>query len=314
MKYWIGIDGGGTKTALEALGEDGSVRYARTGAANYNFIGMDAALSNIQTGIAALEIKPEDIQAISFGDPSIDNEPENSSSLAFRDRLREIAPGRPVFIRSDAYMALWAITRGNAGVCVIAGTGAMGIAEDGNGTVRFSGGWGRLAGDEGSGYYIAEQAIRAALRSADGIEKPTLLLDALLRFCGCREPRELIRVFYGGETFEIAPFSRCVAECAAQGDETAGAVLRDAGQKLFGIADSLIRRCEIADWLFTVGISGSVIQKDAVVRSVFEKLLRDHYPLSKVREPEISPEHAAVLYAVDQMRIHPETERQRGCI
>lgn len=297
MKYIIGVDGGGTKTALEAVGLDGSVRKSTAGALNYNFIGIDAALAHIRDGLSSMEIAPENVSAIAVGDPAIDDVPAGDASLAFLHRLEAMFPNVLVYIRSDAYMALYSLTRGAPGAAVIAGTGAMGIAEDDSGNVRFSGGWGRLTADEGGGYYIGTRAIRAALRYADGIDPPTMLLDELLKVCGCRNPRQLIEFFYGEPPFEAASFAASAAKCAESGDTAAVEILKEAGLRLYEMADSLLRKCGFADRVIPVGVTGSVIRKNPIVRAEFERLMCAAYPLAEIRESDISPEHAAVLYA-----------------
>ena len=51
QRYFVGVDGGGTKTALVALTPEGrEVAAAVCGPLNYNFIGVDAALDNLQGG------------------------------------------------------------------------------------------------------------------------------------------------------------------------------------------------------------------------------------------------------------------------
>ena len=297
MKYIIGVDGGGTKTALEAVGTDGSERKVTFGALNYNFIGIDAALSHIRDGLSAMEIVPENVSAIAVGDPAIDDYPVGDASLAFLHRLEAMLPNAAVYIRSDAYMALYSLTRGASGAAVIAGTGAMGIAEDDSGNVLFSGGWGRLTADEGGGFYIGTRAVRAALRYADGIDPPTILLDALLDFCGCRSPRQLIEAFYGNPPFAPASFASAVAQCAENGDAAALEILKDAAWRLYEMADSLLRKCGFTNRVIPVGTVGSVIRKNPIVRAEFERLMLAAYPLAEIRESDISPEHAAVLYA-----------------
>ena len=130
--------------------------------------------------------------------------------------------GVPVFLRSDAYITLFGLTGGlEPAVLQLAGTGAMAISQDRERNVEVAGGWGRLTGDEGSGYYIAMEAIKAALQAADQIAPATMLTGKLLEFFGVQSPRELIPVFYGESEPEFAAFSKIVDECAQQGDQTA---------------------------------------------------------------------------------------------
>ncbi len=297
QRYFVGVDGGGTKTALVAATADGKViSSAVCGPLNYNFIGLDAALKNLCEGIALLELHTGSIAAVGIGDPSIDDESESPMAKEFAARAAAFL-GAPVYVRSDAYMTLFALTGGKkAGVLIISGTGSMTIGEDDAGQIAVVGGWGRLTGDEGSGYYIGREGICAALRAADGVASKTDLTGAALKHFCVSAPRELISVFYGEEEPDIAGFSRCVAECAEKGDKVAKDILLDAATHLSRYASALLETCN-ADLL---GIWGSVLCKNDIVRQNFEDGVRERFPDVEIREPAISAELAAALYAVKQ--------------
>ena len=108
----------------------------------------------------------------------------------------------------------------------------------------------------------------------------------------------LISVFYGENEPDVAGFSRCVAECATNGDAVAEAVLLDAAAHLTRYASVLIEKCN-AD---LVGVWGSVLCKNATVRQAFEKGIREKFPNVEIREPAISAELAAALYAAQQQK------------
>ena len=294
-RYFVGVDGGGTKTALVAATADGRViSSAVCGPLNYNFIGHDAALENLVEGISLLDLPKGSIAAVGIGDPSIDDESESPMAQEFATRAATLLEA-PVYVRSDAYMTLFALTGGkNAGVLIISGTGSMTIGEDDAGEISVVGGWGRLTGDEGSGYYIGREGICAALRAADGVAPKTALTDAALAHFGVCAPRDLISVFYGEDEPDVAAFSRCVAECAAQGDKVSKDILIDAAAHLSRYASVLLEKCN-ADLL---GVWGSVLCKNNTVRQAFEAGVRERFPSVTICEPDKSAELAAALYAV----------------
>ncbi|MCQ2424643.1 MAG: hypothetical protein MJ070_00720 [Lachnospiraceae bacterium] len=296
-KIIIGIDGGGTKTALAAYREGTPVASAKTGPMNYNFIGADRAAENVLAGVRALGIPVGTIGAIGIGDPSIDDtvgtDPD-SVSAKFVSLLKK-ALGVQVFVRSDAYMTLFGLTEGRKpGVLILSGTGAMGIAQNPEGHLFLAGGWGRISGDEGSGYYIAVEAIKAALRAIDGIAPATALTDALTGYFGVGTPRELITRFYpeNGEP-DIAGFAEAAASCAEKGDACAKKILTDAAGFLASYASVLMERTGSR----TVGIYGSVLTRNRTVRAEFERLILEKYPDAGIMTPAVSPERAAAIYA-----------------
>ena len=298
-KYYIGVDGGGTKTAIAAFDENGNqVAESLSGPLNYNFIGLDEAINNLKEGISALGLPEGSIAAVGIGDPSIDDLPESENALAFLEKCREML-GVPVFVRSDVYMTLFALTEGKErGVLVISGTGSIAMGEDESGKTRIAGGWGRLSDDEGSGYYIGILGIRAALRCADGIAEDTELLPAALEYFGKNSPRELIDAFYGETEPDIAGFSKWVGKCAERGDKEAGAILTSAASFLAAYARVLMEKCNTR----LVGVYGSVLCKDKTVREEFERILRERFDNVIIKEPSVSAQRAAATYAKNNFK------------
>lgn len=298
-EIYIGVDGGGTKTAIAAFDDTGAC-LARTVCPplNYHFIGVDAAVMHLRQGIEALNLDGMTVAAVGIGDPAIDDVSQGETAERFASAARELL-SVPVYIRSDAYMTLYALTDGCApGVLVISGTGAMAIAEDAAGKIHVAGGWGRLTGDEGSGYEIGLCGIRAALRAADGVAPPTPLTDAALAHFHCSTPRALIDAFYGEEEPDVAGFARCVADCAEAGDTASVKILQNTAQTLADYVSVLVDRSGAK----TVGVYGSVLCRNRTVREEFEHILRERLPQIIVTEPPISAEAAAARYAEKQLK------------
>src|SRR5205085_2541267 len=91
-------------------------------------------------------------------------------------------------VLTDAELAL-RLLKGN-GMVLISGTGSICFAEK-NGVRQRVGGLGRILGDEGSGYQIGLQAIRAALAEEFGYGPPTSLTPALKAFFEVTEMKTL---------------------------------------------------------------------------------------------------------------------------
>ena len=293
---WIGVDGGGTKTAVAAYDGETKIASSLSGPMNYNFIGVDAAAENLIAGIRGLNIPMDQIAGIGIGDPSINDgmpmDPEDPA-VRFAEKIKAIL-GVPVFIRSDAYITLFGLTEGKEpAVLMLSGTGAMGIAENEVGETRTAGGWGRLTGDEGSGCFISLEGIKAALHAYDGIAPKTALTDALLAYFNVKTAPALVPVFYGEEEPNYTGFAKIVAECAEAGDEVAQAILLDAAKYLAGYTSSLI------DWSGSrkIGVYGSVICGNKTVRSTYEKILAEKYGDLEITEPPVAAEYAAAMYA-----------------
>lgn len=93
-----------------------------------------------------------------------------------------------VEIHSDIEAA-FAAAPGNPadGLALVAGTGAVAVRITSRACTETAGGDGWLLGDEGSGFWIGREAVRMALRMADGRGGPTALAASVGRELGVPE-------------------------------------------------------------------------------------------------------------------------------
>src|SRR5438034_4387666 len=113
--------------------------------------------------------------------------------------LSEILPARKLVVTHDALIALSGATGGEPGIVTIAGTGSIAFGRNALGKTARVGGWGYIFGDEGSGFDIARQAVRAALRSEEGWGPATALRDLLLQATGAQDANDAMHRFYTDE-------------------------------------------------------------------------------------------------------------------
>ena len=307
VRFIVGADGGGTKTSLVlyAVAADGTLcraADARGGSMNYNHIGVEQSVANVVGGLravcAAAGIEPEQVSAVGIGDPSCDIETTGPAGDAFRSSLCA-ALRVPVLLKSDAYVTLYALTRGECpGVLTISGTGAICIGEDSAHRLTVAGGWGQLTGDEGSGYYIGLSGLKAAARASDGIAPSTSLLPAALERFGVTDARDMIGVLYDpARTFSPAAFAETVDACARAGDAVALGILDRTAAYLACYTASVVRRTGAT----FVGVYGSVLTRNIIVRTAFEEKLKKVCPGVTVCEPSLSPEEAAARLALSEL-------------
>jgi glucosamine kinase len=137
-----------------------------------------------------------------------------------RELTAELArrTGARVVVGDDTDAALAGAFAGRPGIVVIAGTGSGAAGRDAAGRTVRVGGHGFLLGDEGGGYWIGREAVRAALRAADGTGPATALTAVVQRAFGS---------LAGAETevhlhpTERVPLSRLVPDIAALAAGTA---------------------------------------------------------------------------------------------
>jgi N-acetylglucosamine kinase-like BadF-type ATPase len=159
---YLGIDGGGSKTAF-LLEDDAGRRLARveTGPSNWLSAGTDVASKSLASGISQLPAAPEIVCAGFAGA----GRPEGIEF--YRTILNSLLPKARIFVETDAFVAYIGAVGVKPGVLLIAGTGSIAISRQNDGTMNRAGGWGPVFGDEGSGFWIGREAVRAALHAHD---------------------------------------------------------------------------------------------------------------------------------------------------
>ena len=168
--YVVGIDGGGTRTTGIVADEIGNVyMHAVTGRSNPNTL-QQAEFEEVICGLAR-ELKRQNefiFNQLSICFAGIAGVGESGRDAEVAALLaRELPAGAKVIVRNDAFNALYSGTLGGPGIVQIAGTGAVTLGTNESGEVARSGGWGYLFDDEGSGFYLGNEALKAVFRSYD---------------------------------------------------------------------------------------------------------------------------------------------------
>jgi glucosamine kinase len=181
-----------------------------------------------------------------------------------RELTAELArrTGATVAVGDDTEAALAGAFAGRPGIVVIAGTGSGAAGRDAAGRTVRVGGHGFLLGDEGGGYWIGREAVRAALRAADGTGPATALTGMVQRAFGSLGGAELEVHRHPAERGLLARLVPEVAALAA--DAEAARILAEAAAYLAELAAAV--RARLGD-LPVAGVGG--IFRCAPVRDAF---------------------------------------------
>ena len=142
---------------------------------------------------------------------------------------------------NDAVISLADATTTGQGIVTIAGTGSIAFGRNPAGRTARAGGWGHIFGDEGGGFDIARQALRAALRLEEGWGPPTMLREMLLAATGSESSNQMLHRFYTDEwpRSRVATLARLVDLAATQSDAVALGILRAAAGQLAALAEAV---------------------------------------------------------------------------
>ncbi|MFF4898025.1 N-acetylglucosamine kinase [Streptomyces sp. NPDC001068] len=303
---FLGVDGGGTKTAFCLIDSAGTVRARAVAEGAYYFAdnaagGVEHVAQVLRDGVGAVTedagITYADIAYAFLGLPGYGEVPGDVAAL---DAVPGKVLGHRRYACDNDMICGWAGSLGAVdGINVISGTGSMTYGERHGRGVR-TGGWSELFSDEGSAYWIAARALNVFSRMSDGRLPEGPLAEILRRRLGLTTDLEVIDVVlnrWQGHRSEIASLSPLVVEAAGQGDTQAAAVLTEAGRELALLVDSARRRLGFAATEpVPVSYSGGVFGSSAVL-DAFTRELHTGTARYELRRPLFEPVVGAAVYA-----------------
>lgn len=267
--YYLGIDGGGTKTTFLLCDAEGRhVAAATLGASNPIDIGIENCFRVLDEGITAvtrgIPLRRISVFAGVAGGISGDN----------RERIADYLAGYGFAAYgngSDAQNAVAASLDTRDGIALIAGTGSIAFAQRGGRLHRF-GGFGYLLEDGGSGFSIGRDAILSALRAEEGSLAKGVLYDAVLAKTECATVLAAIGKLYEGGKRAIAAYAPCVFSAHGEGDSAATEIL-------MRNAAALATLCRSADAIFEAE-PRDIVMVGGLTRNaaVYLPMIRAHLP------------------------------------
>lgn len=298
MPYYIGIDGGGTKTTCAVGDEFRLLATAVAGPSNIVRVGESQAreslLQAVSQACASAGITPQQIAGTCVGGSGAGH-PELAGVV--RRCLSEILSS-PIDVVGDMQIALEAAFDTGPGVIVIAGTGSIAYGRDQQGRTVRAGGWGFAIGDEGSAHWIGRFAVNLILRTSDRVDgiAETPLAKALFKAWGVSSLADLARAANSVPPPDFAALSPAVL---ASNDAIAMQVLAAAGRELSEIAFVVIERLFAEDHGATVPVAmtGGVFRHAPPARDAFYNELRRLDPRVEINPQVVDPVEGALRMA-----------------
>lgn len=303
MNTYLGVDGGGSKTAFLLIDESGGVLASHTeGPAYHPEIGLQAMRVMLARGIlATLEraaLSPSHLGFAFLGLPAYG---EDSRLQAALDSAA--SPPLPLDryrCGNDAVCAWAGALACQDGINLVAGTGSIAYGEFDGRSAR-AGGWGELFSDEGSSYWIAREGLNLFSRMSDGrtvrgplyqILRSHFRLQLDLDLCGAIYDQNQI------QRSQLAALAPLVAEAAAGGDAQASALFARAADELVMLVDAVRGQLGIPPQAtVSVSHSGGVLQQPEPLLSLVRTRLESEGRRYRVLAPRLPPAAGAALYA-----------------
>jgi N-acetylglucosamine kinase-like BadF-type ATPase len=306
MRLFLGVDGGQSSTTALIGDETGRVLGAGSGGP-CNHVGKAEGAAKLRLALtdsvgaaclaAGIEFAGARFEAACFG---MSGGPDYKAAV-----IADVLRIGTLVNTDDAVIALSGATAGAAGIITIAGTGSIACGRNAAGRRARAGGWGYVFGDEGAGFDIARQALRAALRFEEGWGPPTALHGLLLGATGSQSANEALHWFYTDlwPRSRVATLAPLVDRAATEGDLAARDILLAAGQQLAALAASVRRQLWTPGEVVTVAYIGGVFRSELLLERF--RLLVEMEDGNRFAAPVYGPAAGALIEAYRALGLRP---------
>ena len=259
----LGVDGGNTKTiAIVATSEGEVLGTGRAGASDmYNAVSEAAAVNEVRVAVTrALESAGVDASDLAIGAFSMAGADWPEDFIFLNDTFRGFGFGRVTHVVNDAIGALRAGTPDGVGVAVVLGTGIAIGARNAQGDIWYTGHWPVATG----GAELGNRGLQAVYEGHLGLGPATALEEGVLAFFGVPTAEDVLhRCTMRGFTrsqCDQARLAPIVLDYAAQGDEVALTIVREAGARNARVALFAARTLGLDQSPFRLVLAGGVLR------------------------------------------------------
>ena len=296
MAFFLGIDGGGTKTEC-VIGDETRVLGSSFGSTvKIKKVGTEAARKALTAAVRAVcreaGVEAHDIAhtCIGIAGSSIREVTDWTQKI-----LGELVSGE-VEVVNDALIAHQAAFHGEAGVLVIAGTGSHVLGMNERGEAERAGGWGPIISDEGSGFWIGRLAVAQAMRAYDCTHSVNLL-DGIMEAWKLESVEEVVSTANSNPPPDFASLLPAILRCADSGDPLAREILAASATELANLARIVIRKLWPTPAKITIAVTGGVFAHSSHIGQMFANTIRAERPGVSVNLEPVHPVMGALSIA-----------------
>jgi N-acetylglucosamine kinase-like BadF-type ATPase len=263
----VGVDAGGTTTRALVSSNGARAGEADGPGANPTTLGVDDAADAILTVVrkALADRRPAAIVVGAAGAGRAD------VAAALESLIGSAFPDGRVSVGDDAAIALRAAIPAGPGVVLIAGTGSVAYAENGERRARV-GGLGYLAGDEGSAYAIGMAAVRLYGRVLDGRARPDETTDLVARALQAPDRGAYLAALYDAPPAPatIAALAPGILALAGQSNRASAKIVQQAGLDLGDLVKSAARAVDLVDASPAIALCGGLLAENSLLTFLLE--------------------------------------------
>lgn len=282
MKYYLALDGGGSKTVCLIFDESLRILgYGSSGPANYQSIGLESAIKNINEAIENAKKSLDFQYPISSACFSLAG---INSRIDYKRMLKRIAEGHyasKIRVVHDGEASLNAATLGKKGIIVILGTGSLVAGYDDKGNYYRCCDWGHLLGDEGSAYRISIRILSLILKGFDGRIAMPIIGYEIAKLLKIENFDEIVTYVYTDwQVKDIAKFASFIIG-KAEKDRQIYKILEEEANEIAEGVKVISEKVKSKEVYLTGGLVNS--SKNRIYTNIVKESIRSKIPACKIR-------------------------------
>ena len=242
----IGVDAGGTGTRAIAMSSRGAVLgHGVGGPGNPTSHDLPVAIASIVAAVrgALAGLDPSHAARVFIAMAGGMASSAARTRGAFVTALAGVGVQGGLDIRPDVEAAFADGADRPDGYVLVAGTGAAACQIVDRRLVRHVDGNGWLLGDDGGGFWLGQQAMKAVLAALQGCGEPTVLVERIAAELGVDPAYEaLLSAAYAGPPISLARLAPIVTASHADGDPAASRIVEAAAGALSAAIGGLAPR------------------------------------------------------------------------
>ena len=298
--YYLGFDGGGTKTDCFLVDGDNKIMaHATAGPSNPIRAGYAKAWFTLSDAadmvLERCHLKSSDIRGICAG---IGGAGRDAVARRIATFLERGFPQASVMVTTDLDITLQAAVGDGEGVVLVVGTGSAAYGRDAEGRVARAGGRGPWFSDEGSGFDIGRRALAAVVRAEEKRGPTTALSQKVLQWLGCKDWSRVLDWVVKDPDDVFPRIFPLVAALGDKGDPVSREILSAAAQSLAELAESVLKKLKMADREVTIAKAGGALGRSKFFDDAIDAGLARVAPRAQVVTLQVKPAEAAAQLAI----------------
>ena len=299
--YYLGIDGGGTKTKYLLVDKNLRKIVERESLTiHIHQIGIEGIKTQIKENISSIcdeaNIKIKDIEYIFAGVPGYGESVDDMKKIdnAFKG-IMEV----PYSIDNDAVNGWAAGTVCKPGVNIVAGTGSIAYGRNIEGKLARCGGFGPGIGDDGSAYWIALRTINEYTKQKDGRKEKTVLIDILEKEYNINYKYEIVDTVFNKLKFnrtELAKFSTICFLAAEAGCKACINIFKMAAEAIYEHINAIAKELNFTEE-FVVSYTGGVFKAGDYILGPLKEMIERSNLKCNLQKPVLNPWDGSALLA-----------------